>query len=131
MKNYTDDFSFILKPSTVPNAGVGVFAVHGIRSGTKLVLNKEGGESRVLKMDEIPEILQQYTIALGDGIRKAPQAFNHMWIVWYLNHSDTPNAELNQKENDYYAIRDILAGEEILIDYKVFHEPEGEKDSFY
>lgn len=131
MQNYTDEFSFVLKPSTIKDAGVGVFAVHGIKSGTKLALNKEGGESRVLDPKKIPEGLKHISIVLPNSMRKSPKEFNHMWVVWFLNHSDTPNAALNQIENNYYSIKDIREGEEIFIDYNAFPQPEEVKDDYY
>lgn len=123
MKKYTDEFSFVLKPSTIEKAGVGVFAIHGIKTGTKLTLNKDGGESRILDANAIPAELSHLSIALPDGKRKSPKEFNHLWMVWYLNHSDSPNAQLNESENNYYSTRDIQPGEEILIDYNKFSEP--------
>ncbi len=39
-----------------------------------------------------------------------------MSVGWFLNHSNEPNAE-NDEHYDYYAIRDIPKGAEILIDY--------------
>ena len=38
MKNTTNHQSFILRPSTVEDGGVGVFALHGIQAGTRLEL---------------------------------------------------------------------------------------------
>lgn len=134
MKDYTDEFSFMLKPSSIPGAGIGVFAVHGIKSETMLKINKEGGESRILDINDIPEPLRHFGIALPElpeGKRKVPKEFNHLWFVWYLNHSDNPNAELREGENAYYSTKDIQAGEEILIDYNAFGEPHDVKADYY
>ena len=131
MLDYTNEFSFVLKPSSIQNGGIGVFATHAIKSGTKLMLNKEGGESRMVDPDYIPEALKHFCIVLQNGKLKAPREFNHLWIVWYLNHSKYPNAELNQQENNYFAIKDIQEGEEILINYNAFNEPAGAKQDFY
>mgnify|MGYP003387583537 CR=1 FL=1 len=131
MKNFTNELSFVLKPSALPNAGVGIFATHDIKVGTKLAINKEGGESRVMEAKDIPEDLKHFGIALPNGKRKVPKEFNHLWIVWYLNHSDTPNIELRLPENNYYAIEDIHRGEELLTNYNKFNEPEGSKESYY
>ena len=38
MKNTTDCFSFILKPSTIPNGGVGVFVLHDVANDTYMEL---------------------------------------------------------------------------------------------
>lgn len=47
-----------------------------------------------------------------------PLDFHRMSIGWYMNHSDTPNVLGRPDENfEYYAARDIEAGEEILCDY--------------
>ncbi len=52
-----------------------------------------------------------------------------MEIGWYVNHSNTPNAHhLNYK---YYALRDIKAGEEIVIDYNTLEEAEEAKEDYY
>lgn len=39
-----------------------------------------------------------------------------MSVGWFLNHSDEPNAE-NDEHYEYFAIKDIPKGAEILIDY--------------
>ena len=131
MKDYTDEFSFVLKVSSIPGVGIGVFATHGIKANTKLNMNKEGGESRILDDSEIPEELKHFRIFLPDGKRKVPKEFNHIWIVWYLNHSHTPNAGPDPEKNDYYSLRDIEAGEEILVDYNIFEEPDELKADYY
>ena len=131
MKDYTDEFSFVLKPSTIKGAGVGIFAAHGIEKGTKMALNKEGGEHRVVDKKDIPEYLHYFCIDLPGGKIKAPKEFNHLWIVWYINHSDKPNVEINEEENCYYSTKDIKEGEEILVDYNAFNEPEDAKKDYY
>lgn len=131
MKNYTDEFSFVLKPSSIKDAGIGVFALHAIKSGTKLALNKDGGESRILEASEIPEGLKHFSIALPNGKRKAPKEFNHLWLVWYLNHSDNPNSELNEADNNYYAKKDVNEGDEILVDYNAFNDQPENKPNFH
>ena len=52
-----------------------------------------------------------------------------MSVIRYLNHSKTPNAY--HKNYNYYALRDIKAGEEITIDYNTLEEPEEAKEDFY
>lgn len=131
MLDKTDEFSFVLKPSKLKDAGVGVFATHDIRSGTKLALNKEGGEHRIMNAADVPEALQHFSIALEDGRCKVPLAFNHLWIVWYLNHSDIAAAKLNLHDGAYYACKDIKAGEEILINYNAPEEPRMLKKDYY
>jgi uncharacterized protein len=129
--DYTNEFSFVLKPSSIEGAGIGVFATHDIKANTKLMLNKEGGESRILNEADIPETFRHFGIALPDGRRKVPKEFNHLWIVWYLNHSHRPNIELRQSQNSYYSTRNIQEGEELLVDYNSFGEPEETKADYY
>lgn len=45
-----------------------------------------------------------------------------MDIGWHLNHSKNPNA--GHKNYDYYALKDIQKGEEIVIDYETLEETE-------
>ena len=129
--NKTDEFSFVLKSSTITGGGVGVFAIHNIDEGTKLELMPDGGENRTLDKEVVPEPLRHFCIINPDGTRKCPMAFNHLWIVWYLNHSAEPNIYLDTKALIYYAKRDIVAGEELLTDYNEFEEPEELKEDYY
>ncbi len=50
-----------------------------------------------------------------------------MEIGWYLNHSNNPNVE-RRADGNLYTIRKIEAGEEILVDYNQYKEPEDLKD---
>lgn len=112
--------SFKLRPSAIPGAGVGVFALHDIDPGVWLALKPKHRVGIKLQKADIAEDLLPYCISNNDGTYTCPPEFNHMHLVWYLNHSDTPNAE--KKEDGYYALREIHRGEEIVIDYNIFHE---------
>lgn len=126
----TNDKSFILKPSLTEGAGVGVFALHDIEADTWLALKPRGESVGVnVKEEDIPNDLITYCIANDDGTWKCPPEFNHMHLVWYLNHSDIPNA--NKREDGYYSTQPIRAGEEITIDYNAFNEPEDKKEDYY
>jgi len=132
------EFSFILKPSTL--GGIGVFATHDIPVGT-LLFNKSF-ELRTLKVKDIPAELMQYCIYINDEECLCPERFDRMEIGWFINHSVTPNiakktivqnADLinDIKVRSIYAIKDIKAGDEILIDYNYLDEPDHLKDDFY
>ena len=129
MKDRTDEFSFLLKPS---EHGIGVFATHDIKAGTYLRLFGEETEatdvSVVRNKKDVPELFSQYCVDRGDALR-CPRDFGRMEVGWHLNHSSTPNAY--HRNYDYYARRDILAGEEILIDYNSLEEPEDAKEDYY
>ncbi len=133
MKDKTDEFSFILKPSS---HGVGVFATHNIKQGTYLRLFSKQDEGvnpdRELPKEDVPASFRGYCVDRGDTVI-CPRDFGEMPIGWYLNHSRTPNARHSNLKEDYlwYASRDILAGEEILVDYNSLEEPPGAKEGYY
>ena len=129
MRNKTDEFSFILKPSNI--SGVGVFATHDIAKGAKLSVIPEPRRERILNTDAVPEEFKQYCIHRENNKLWCPDAFNIMKIGWYINHSSSPNAAHKGGDYVYYATKDIVAGEEVLIDYNTLEEPENARDDFY
>ena len=116
-KRTTNEFSFRLRPSSID--GVGVFAVHGIAKGVKLLIKPDGYRSRQLRKKDVPKAFRGFLVPDEDGVHyRSPNAFNHMWFCWFLNHSATPNAQGDENDNfNYYTTRPIQAGEEITIDY--------------
>ena len=125
--NKTDEFSFRLKASNI--GGVGVFALHDIDTDVMLALKTNEKVGIVRHKEDIPNELIEYCIANQDGTYTCPPEFNHMHLVWYLNHSNEPNATL--RENAYHSTKPIKAGEEIVIDYNILGEPEDKKEAFY
>lgn len=126
MKDITDEFSFILRPSEF---GIGVFAVHDIKEGTYLRLFGAEDGSRLMDKSEVPEIFRDYCVDHGDKIY-CPEDFGRLQVGWYLNHSKNPNAKPDENYS-YYAKRDIKAGEEITVDYNLLNEPEEAKKDYY
>jgi hypothetical protein len=127
MLRKTTEFSFILKPS--PH-GIGVFAVHDIARGTPLRLfpGRKGGGYKVRTKKEVPETFRKYFIDRGETL-SGPNDLGCMEIGWHLNHSADPNAR--HRDYEYYALRDINAGEEITIHYNSLEEPEEAKEDYY
>jgi SET domain-containing protein len=125
----TNEFSFRLKPS---EHGIGVFAMHDISKGTHLRLFGDGehleDRSRALQKKSVPEEFQDFCMYKESNL-VCPGDFGVMPIGWYLNHSFSNNAY--HKDYQWYASRDIKAGEEILIDYNSLGEPEEQKDEYY
>lgn len=130
MQNKTTEFSFILKPSEF---GVGVFTVEDIQKDTHLRLfgDREVTDLHLLmrKKESVPELFRGYCVDRNEELA-CPSNFGHMHIGWYLNHSDSPNA-YPDNNYEYYAFRDIKAGEEITINYNVLNEPEENKEEYY
>jgi SET domain-containing protein len=127
----TDEFSFMLRVSTLSGAGIGVFALHGIAQGVWLEVFPRGYQSRKFKASELPETLRSYCTAKPNDVYAAPRAFNRMSIGWYLNHSETPNVVWDDDLNGYVTARDIAEGEELFIDYNLFEEPPEKKAAYY
>lgn len=138
------EFSCMLKPS--PIGGVGVFATQDIAAGTHVFHHPH--ELRVLKVKDIPESLRCYCIYLNNDEAVCPERFDRMEIGWYINHSEQPNIarkapirnahESDQsiiisdmKERVVYAIKDIKAGDELVINYNDLSEPEHLKEDYY
>lgn len=127
VQDKTTEFSFLLKPAEY---GVGVFAVHDIKAGTYLRLfGEEGGEVSIArKKEDVPQFFQQYCVDRGDTML-CPKDFGCMEVGWFLNHSKNPSAY--HRNYDFYALRDILTGEEITIDYNALEESKEAKKEFY
>ena len=125
-----NEFSFILKPSTIPNGGIGVFATHNIPKNTKITaLFPDGFLVTKRNRNEIPDIFIDYCIARDNDLYDCPRRFNQMEIGWYLNHSDSANLRFDSEA--HYTTRDVNAGEEMFINYNDLNEPEDKKKDYY
>ncbi len=131
MKKITDRFSFILKPSTVSNGGVGVFAIHNIAEGALMEVFLPDFEEEICDKNDVPEELQGYCLDKPEGKLLCPIHFNRLDIGNYLNHS-VERANLRYENGKgYFAARDILKGEELLADYRQLEEPEDTWEGYY
>ncbi len=129
MHKKTTEFSFVLKKS---KHGVGVFAMHNIKAETYLRVfgdeNNPNDVAIIRKKKDIPEFFWQYCVDYGETM-ECPSDFGCMEVGWFINHSKKPNIYIREKE--FYALRDILAGEEITTDYKLLGESEEEREEYY
>ena len=114
----------MLQPS--PIEGVGVFAITAIAKGCRNMFSKPDVTDSWITVSKteaatLPSHAQflvgnyclydeaNYFVP-GDGFKKID-------LSLFLNHSDTPNI-ISIDDGDYFeAIRDIQAGEELLVDY--------------
>lgn len=87
----TNRFSFILKPSTIRDGGVGVFALHDIAEGTYMELFLKDFQEELRNEKDVPEELRGYCLNHESGKLLCPKFFNRMDIGNYLNHSKNPN----------------------------------------
>lgn len=130
MKNKTNHFSFILKPSTIKDAGVGVFILHDIAKDTYMELFLENFQEELREEKDIPEELQGYCLDHESDKLLCPKFFNRMDIGNYINHSENPNLRY-EKGKGYYAKRDIKAGGKLFANYRELGEPEFEEPYYH
>ena len=112
---------FRLKPSTIPGAGVGVFATTDIPKGTVLKELFAEDDVRRLTWAEfadlgVPDEIKENFVTRYETECFVPRVFNRLSVGWYLNDSPEPNLA-HDANYDYFALRDIAAGEELLIRY--------------
>lgn len=99
---------------------IGIFAAQDIPRGTKLPLFAKGDYklwplSVAKKRPRLFwERLLKYGVLDETGLH-GPKNPHQMSIGWYIRHSDMPTARID-KEYDYFACRNIKAGEEITVD---------------
>lgn len=108
-----------LKPSTVCD-GVGVFALINIKEGENIFPDIIS-DSNLIKWEYIDNnVVKKYLNSLcntdnkGIYLSRLPNEIN---ISYYVNHSDNPNVFHNLDLDQYFALKEIYAGEEILCCY--------------
>ena len=112
----------ILKPS--PLHGIGVFAITAIQKGERKIFSDHESEWIEVSKEEV-DALPQHARSLvenhclfNETHYYIPEyGFKIFDLAVYLNHSDQPNL-ISVNDGEFFeAIRDIEAGEELLIDY--------------
>ena len=114
----------MLKPS--PLEGVGVFAIRDIPKGCREIFSKPDPDDTwtTISRKEVESLpaharfmVENYCLYDKDSFFVPGHGFKKMDLALYINHSDTPNIR-SIDDGDYFeAIRDIQAGEELLVDY--------------
>ena len=108
--------------------GVGVVAITNIKKGRYLFPDDE---LEIVWQDKtdfkklpaaIKHLYNDFCIIKNKGQSYGcPKNFNQITISWFLNHSKTPNVEID-KEFRFFAKRNIKKGEELTVDYLTFNE---------
>jgi SET domain-containing protein len=123
LKELAEDTYAALKPS--PVHGIGVFAIRDIPKGCRSVFSKPNKHWIKLskkKISRLPahsiELIETYCLSDEKNYYVPDFGFKIVDLVIFLNHSDdTPNLVSVDEGNYYEALRDIAAGEELLISY--------------
>lgn len=114
----------ILQPS--PVAGIGIFAVQDIAKGCRDMFSKPDAADKwiVLDKNEVDALPRHAQHMIGNYCLYDQQSyfvpdygFKKIDLSLFLNHSDTPNTQSINDGEYFEAVRDIKAGEELLIDY--------------
>jgi hypothetical protein len=131
MKTKTNSNSFILKPSTIPDSGIGVFILHDVTKCTPLALFTDSFEESLYDENEIPKELQGFCLGHESGKILCPKHFNRLDIGNYINHS-LKNVNTKYIEGSgYLALRNIKAGEELFANYNELNESEEKRGEYY
>jgi SET domain-containing protein len=112
----------MIRPSTLH--GIGVFAIRNIPCGQRGMFSSGIGEWIPVPKKEIAalpqhaiDLVENYCLYDADNYFLPDYGFKVMDLVNFLNHSDTPNILSINEGEDFETLRDIAAGEELLIDY--------------
>lgn len=124
LKELSGNTWVMLKPS--PIEGIGVFALQHIPKGCRDMFGKPDAADDWITVakKEVEDLPAHARFLVGnyclydEGNYFIPAAgFKKMDVSLFLNHSDEPNI-MSVSDGDYFeAIRDIKAGEELVIDY--------------
>lgn len=122
LKELQQETFITLKPSTIH--GIGVFALCDIPKGCRDIFSKGVGNWITLSIEDVeklPEhsknLVETYCLFDEDHYYVPDYGFKVMDMVNYLNHSSTPNVCSVNDGEQYEALRDIKAGEELLVNY--------------
>ncbi|GAB2814113.1 SET domain-containing protein [Ferruginibacter profundus] len=120
----TNNTYVMLKPS--PIEGVGVFAITDIPKGCRDMFSKPGTDDEWVtvpktEVDALPPhaqfIVGNYCLYDEDNYFIPGNGFKKIDLSLFLNHADIANI-ISINDGDYFeAVRDIKAGEELLVDY--------------
>ena len=119
-----------LRPSGIHRGGIGVFAIKRIKKGAFLF---EGDSDEMLWVEEsslpkapreIRKLYEDFPVIKG-GRYGCPPTFNRLTMAWYLNEpisGERPNVGCDTDNYDFFALRDIKAGEELTVDYSKYSD---------
>ena len=111
-----------LQPSAV--AGIGVFALVDIPKGQQGIFSSDASEWIHISKGEVEALpphsrflVENHCLYDEDGYFVPEYGFKMVDLVVYLNHADDPNVASLDEGQDFVALKDIRAGEELFVDY--------------
>ena len=111
-----------IKPSTVH--GIGVFAIRDIPKDCSTIFSRNVGnwiKVPIAEIETLPEhsksLVETYCLYDEENYYLPDYGFKVMDLVNYLNHSNEPNIESVNDGENFIALRDIKAGEELFVSY--------------
>jgi len=114
----------MLRPSPVD--GIGVFAIAPIPQGCRAMFSAPSPSDQWIKVsradvDALPAharfLVENYCLYDEQHYFVPEHGFTKMDLVCFLNHSDTPNVRSIDDGQYFEALREIVVGEELLVDY--------------
>jgi SET domain-containing protein len=122
LSELTNNTYVMIKPS--PIEGIGVFAIRDIPKGCRKMFSKGIGEWIKVPKAEVellPEhaktLIGTYCLYDEENYFIPDYGLKIMDLVNFLNHSDEPNIISINDGEEFEAIVDIAAGQELLINY--------------
>ena len=122
LKELAENTFVALKPS--PIHGIGVFAIRDITAGCRKMFSKPNknwvklSKSKIRKLPRYSiDLIKNYCLWDDNNYFVPDYGFKIIDLVVFVNHSDTPNIKSDNNGNFFEAIRNIPAGEELLINY--------------
>lgn len=114
-----------LKPSKLKKGAIGVFAISKIKVGTRIFAGENEEicwmhKSSIPKTGSIGALYREFAI-VNDGYYGCPVSFNRLAPAWFMSHSKNPNVQCDENY-DFIASREILAGEELTVDFLTFSD---------
>lgn len=109
---------------TSPVHGIGVFAIQNIPKGCRDIFSKGMGEwikVPIKKVEALPDhsrsLIETYCLFDEENYFVPEYGFKIIDPVIYLNHSSQPNIISINDGEEFEALHDILAGQELVVNY--------------
>ena len=112
-----------LRPSKLDRKGVGVIAIRKIPKATRIFADENEElcwipKASLPKEKALRALYNDFAVIKGDRYG-CPTSFNRLTPAWFMNESKKPNTRCDENY-DFYTLRDIVAGEELTVDYSTF-----------